>query len=141
LYENVIYSYELYLVIAIYISQIYIEDLKNENEELTKELEHKELENKQEETHLSREAVNINEDQYVTKNEQNCNDIVITQNLSLPEDKNISDNFGPIVKLEKRFKETMEKVAELTDEKQRLEHLVLQLQGETETIGKLPLII
>jgi len=40
-------------------------------------------------------------------------------------------------RLESRFKETMEKVAELTDEKQRLEHLVLQLQGETETIGKL----
>jgi len=135
LYKNVIY--ELYLVIVIYISQIYIEDLKNENEELTKELENKELENKQEETHLSREAVNVNEDQYITKNEQNCNDIVTAQNLSLPEDKNISDNFGPIVKLEKRFKETMEKVAELTDEKQRLEHLVLQLQGETETIGKL----
>lgn len=38
-------------------------------------------------------------------------------------------------KLENRFKETMEKLAELTDEKQRLEHLVLQLQGETETIG------
>ncbi|KAJ8679773.1 hypothetical protein QAD02_015560 [Eretmocerus hayati] len=40
----------------------------------------------------------------------------------------------PIKKLEERFKETMERVAELTDEKQRLEHLVLQLQGETETI-------
>lgn len=39
-------------------------------------------------------------------------------------------------KLEIRFKEAMQKVAELTDDKQRLEHLVLQLQGETETIGK-----
>ncbi|XP_001601237.1 golgin subfamily A member 2 [Nasonia vitripennis] len=39
-------------------------------------------------------------------------------------------------KLESRFKETMEKLAEVTDEKQRLEHLVLQLQGETETIGE-----
>jgi hypothetical protein len=29
----------------------------------------------------------------------------------------------------------MKEVADLTDEKQRLEHLVLQLQGETETIG------
>lgn len=38
-------------------------------------------------------------------------------------------------KLESRFKETIEKLAEVTDEKQRLEHLVLQLQGETETIG------
>lgn len=38
-------------------------------------------------------------------------------------------------KLQERFTRTMAEVAELTDEKQRLEHLVLQLQGETETIG------
>ena len=38
--------------------------------------------------------------------------------------------------LEERFTKTMKEVAELSDEKQRLEHLVLQLQGETETIGK-----
>ncbi|KAF7997260.1 hypothetical protein HCN44_005537 [Aphidius gifuensis] len=42
----------------------------------------------------------------------------------------------PVKKLEIRFKEAMEKVAELTDDKQKLEHLVLQLQGETETIGE-----
>lgn len=41
----------------------------------------------------------------------------------------------PMKKLEQRFKETMERVAELTEEKQKLEHLVLQLQSETETIG------
>ncbi|GLH09745.1 Golgin subfamily A member 2 [Gryllus bimaculatus] len=39
-------------------------------------------------------------------------------------------------KLQTRFSKTMEEVAELSDEKQRLEHLVLQLQGETETIGE-----
>ncbi|XP_029731365.2 golgin subfamily A member 2 [Aedes albopictus] len=39
-------------------------------------------------------------------------------------------------KLQERFKRTMLEVAELTDEKQRLEHLVMQLQGETETIGE-----
>nr|CAD7431963.1 unnamed protein product [Timema monikensis] len=38
--------------------------------------------------------------------------------------------------LEERFTRTMKEVAELSDEKQRLEHLVLQLQGETETIGE-----
>jgi len=106
--------------------------LKKENEELVKKLENK----VQEETHLSRKAININED-HITKNEQNCNDINVTQNLPLPEDKNILEYNEPITKLEKRFKETMEKVAELTDEKQKLEHLVLQLQSETETIGKL----
>ncbi|KYQ60610.1 Golgin subfamily A member 2 [Trachymyrmex zeteki] len=110
---------------------IYIEDLKSENDDLAKELENK----VQQETYLSREVENVNGDHPVTKNEQNCNDITM-QNSSLPEDKNISDNFRPITKLENRFKETMEKVAELTDEKQKLEHLVLQLQGETETIGE-----
>ncbi|XP_050081390.1 golgin subfamily A member 2 [Anopheles maculipalpis] len=39
-------------------------------------------------------------------------------------------------KLQQRFKRTMLEVAELTEEKQRLEHLVMQLQGETETIGE-----
>ncbi|KAK3908927.1 Golgin subfamily A member 2 [Frankliniella fusca] len=39
-------------------------------------------------------------------------------------------------KLQERFTRTMAEVAELSDEKQRLEHLVLQLQGETETIGE-----
>jgi hypothetical protein len=40
-------------------------------------------------------------------------------------------------KLEERFTRTMKDVADLSDEKQRLEHLVLQLQGETETIGEI----
>lgn len=39
-------------------------------------------------------------------------------------------------KLQARFKRTMNEIADLTEEKQRLEHLVLQLQGETETIGE-----
>ncbi|XP_067001473.2 golgin subfamily A member 2 [Anabrus simplex] len=39
-------------------------------------------------------------------------------------------------KLEARFTKTMQEVAELSDEKQKLEHIVLQLQGETETIGE-----
>lgn len=38
--------------------------------------------------------------------------------------------------LEEKFKKTMQEIADLTEEKQRLEHLVLQLQGETETIGE-----
>ncbi|KAJ3633146.1 hypothetical protein MTP99_010113 [Tenebrio molitor] len=38
--------------------------------------------------------------------------------------------------LEEKFLRTMEDIANLTEEKQRLEHLVLQLQGETETIGE-----
>uniref|UniRef100_A0A1A9W7R8 Golgin subfamily A conserved domain-containing protein n=1 Tax=Glossina brevipalpis TaxID=37001 RepID=A0A1A9W7R8_9MUSC len=41
-----------------------------------------------------------------------------------------------VEKLQKRFTKLMSQVADLTDEKQRLEHLVLQLQDETETIGE-----
>lgn len=37
--------------------------------------------------------------------------------------------------LEKQFQRSMGTVASLTEEKQKLEHLVLQLQSETETIG------
>lgn len=40
-----------------------------------------------------------------------------------------------MVQLEERFKQTMNQIAELADEKQQLEHLVTQLQGETDTIG------
>jgi hypothetical protein len=39
-------------------------------------------------------------------------------------------------KLQARFRRTMLEVAELTEEKQRLEHVVTQLQFETETIGE-----
>lgn len=41
-----------------------------------------------------------------------------------------------LTKLQNRFTKLMTQTAELTEEKQRLEHLVLQLQGETETIGE-----
>lgn len=39
-------------------------------------------------------------------------------------------------KLQDRFKRTMTEIADLTEEKHRLEHLVTQLQSETETIGE-----
>lgn len=39
-------------------------------------------------------------------------------------------------KLQNRFKRTMNEIADLTEEKSRLEHLVTQLQSETETIGE-----
>lgn len=40
------------------------------------------------------------------------------------------------LQLEEKVRKTMAEIAVLNEEKQRLEHLVLQLQGETETIGK-----
>lgn len=41
-----------------------------------------------------------------------------------------------LVKLQERFRRTMLEVADLTEEKIRLEHVVTQLQFETETIGE-----
>lgn len=38
--------------------------------------------------------------------------------------------------MEEKVKKTMNEIAILDEEKQKLEHLVLQLQGETETIGE-----
>ncbi|RZC34772.1 golgin subfamily A member 2-like, partial [Asbolus verrucosus] len=49
---------------------------------------------------------------------------------------NILDKESAMKHLEAKFLKTMEDIANLTEEKQRLEHLVLQLQGETETIGE-----
>jgi Putative golgin subfamily A member 2-like protein 5 len=40
------------------------------------------------------------------------------------------------IKLQGRFTDVMKKLADASDEKQKLEHLVMQLQGETETIGE-----
>lgn len=41
-----------------------------------------------------------------------------------------------VQKLQQRFTQLMSQVADLTEDKLRLEHLVLQLQSETETIGE-----
>lgn len=68
----------------------------------------------------------------------------ITGNNHVDKQDGISDSVSTVSiptheameKLQERFKRTMLEVAELTDEKQRLEHLVMQLQGETETIGE-----
>lgn len=51
-------------------------------------------------------------------------------------DERLLDKESAMKHLEEKFKKTMQEIADLTDEKQRLEHLVLQLQGETETIGE-----
>ncbi|XP_020294016.1 golgin subfamily A member 2-like [Pseudomyrmex gracilis] len=111
---------------------ILIENLKKENEKLAKQLETK----TKEQTYLSEESENVNKNEPIMKSDQSSDNIAPTQSLPLPENNTTLADSEPIKKLEKRFTETMEKVAELTDEKQKLEHLVLQLQGETETIGE-----
>lgn len=46
------------------------------------------------------------------------------------------DKLAAMHHLEEKVKRTMDDIAKLTEEKHRLEHLVLQLQSETETIGE-----
>ena len=41
-----------------------------------------------------------------------------------------------ILKLEQKFKDAMAKCADLSFEKERLEHIVVQLQEETDTVGE-----
>ncbi|XP_044750955.1 golgin subfamily A member 2 [Coccinella septempunctata] len=67
----------------------------------------------------------------------------LLQNVQSKEQKMVDSNGNEtldketaMLHLEKKFLRTMEEIARLTEEKQRLEHLVLQLQGETETIGE-----
>lgn len=93
----------------------------------------------------------------ITANENNLNDSIrkkieslentnaelknrITE-ISISDDPDIkSDQYlnkeKAMEQLEDRFKTTMSEIADLTEEKHRLEHLVLQLQSETETIGE-----
>ena len=112
-----------------------IENLQKENKLLTDKLRVQEQEKGAEKSTV----IKVDDEQDssipisngIEANESTCAE----QDSSLMADDHSPVNLEPLKKLESRFKETMEKVAELTDEKQRLEHLVLQLQGETETIG------
>ncbi|XP_076316406.1 golgin subfamily A member 2-like isoform X4 [Tachypleus tridentatus] len=54
-------------------------------------------------------------------------------NVVLKEDHESLKN--SMKQLEEKFKKTMDHIAELSDQKQQLEHLVTQLQGETDTIA------
>lgn len=82
------------------------------------------------------------------------NEMIQTSTEEVPDDPSIEKSVDPVTDnnhnnswntldkasamkhLEEKFLKTMEEVANLTEEKQRLEHLVLQLQSETETIGE-----
>lgn len=108
------------------------------------------IENLQRENMLLKEELSLQVKQSAIQNKENTesnntnNQITISNQNELDQSlivgTDIYDNKNFIIpefikKLEDRFKETMDRVAELTDEKQKLEHLVLQLQEETETIG------
>lgn len=60
---------------------------------------------------------------------------VLSDTVSISSTVNIATEEA-MDKLQQRFTRTMSEIADLTEEKNRLEHLVMQLQGETETIGE-----
>lgn len=83
-------------------------------------------------------------DQVVAQSDDTIESTASTENLapfdnsdvvSVTSTINIATNEA-MDKLQDRFKRTMNEIADLTEEKQRLEHLVMQLQSETETIGE-----
>uniref|UniRef100_A0A1B6EI66 Golgin subfamily A conserved domain-containing protein n=1 Tax=Cuerna arida TaxID=1464854 RepID=A0A1B6EI66_9HEMI len=107
--------------------------MSNNKLELTQQL--------QQEQHLSRgltERLEQLQESKITEVEKSQQ----TENPSLQEFGSQTTNSHPVVspemmlKLEEKFRKTMTELADLSDEKQRLEHLVLQLQSETETIGE-----
>ncbi|XP_061931678.1 golgin subfamily A member 2 isoform X2 [Apis cerana] len=103
---------------------ITIERLEKEKQALTQKLKENNSENFVSEDNLYSIITNNN----ISSLEENTHVESLNKNsVIVPE---------PIKQLEQRFKETMEQVAELTEEKQKLEHVVLQLQSETETIGE-----
>lgn len=115
--------------------QSLIEMLQKENNMLKEELS---LQIRQSPTEKMENNESILNHETTSQNESALNRSVISENDLNETEKCMMTEF--ITKLEGRFKETMDKNAELIDEKQKLEHLVLQLQEETETIGMTRLV-
>ncbi|XP_028148281.1 golgin subfamily A member 2 [Diabrotica virgifera virgifera] len=88
---------------------------------LLKQLEELKLKNQELETKLENHTI-----------DDNYNNKLLTEE----ESESILQKEEAMKRLEEKFKRRMQDIADLTEEKQRLEHLVLQLQGETETIGE-----
>uniref|UniRef100_A0A2A4JBZ0 Golgin subfamily A conserved domain-containing protein n=1 Tax=Heliothis virescens TaxID=7102 RepID=A0A2A4JBZ0_HELVI len=71
------------------------------------------------------------EEEFVKTSETECKPLTD----ELKEDKrNILQRSDAMTKLQERFLKIMGEVADLSDEKHRLEHIILQLQNETDTI-------
>lgn len=103
-----------------------IEMLKMEKNELLKAMT---------DFQLSKKAVNAEASENVTNGNSEVTEM--TQKLQVP--KSVTPSMATeeaLEKLQARFRRTMLEVAELQEEKQRLEHVVTQLQFETETIGE-----
>lgn len=97
--------------------------LKKEKEELVKALN----------DFQNNRSLQINTNLQNDSNEPQCDEKLETMSMA---STTTIPNHEAMEKLQERFKRTMTEIADMTEEKHRLEHLVLQLQGETETIGE-----
>lgn len=80
-----------------------------------------------------KEQIQVNSDIIEEMNDEKLNQ------MSTPPPKSVTPSMATeeaLEKLQERFRRTMLEVADLTEEKIRLEHLVTMLQFETETIGE-----
>ncbi|XP_063702583.1 golgin subfamily A member 2 [Culicoides brevitarsis] len=111
-----------------------------ENEELVHEVESLQQEKQvllKEIAELKEKVQNSNENSTETQvPEVQSSSIVTPQAVKCVNGTETLPLQDALEKLQARFRQTMNEVAELSEEKQQLEHLVTQLQFETETIGE-----
>lgn len=119
-------------------SKQFIMFLTSENVKLKDQLA--DLGHKIESSEGKKEISKTEENSETNENEGSKSDINESANANNSLEKNKSDNCidqeSAMRFLEEKFLKTMQNIANLTEEKQQLEHLVLQLQSETETIGE-----
>ncbi|KAL1513475.1 hypothetical protein ABEB36_002881 [Hypothenemus hampei] len=88
------------------------------------------------ELNLSRQLSNSNQKFEKSQDVLEIAQVVDDNQKEFDKNENVLDKENVMKYLEEKVKKTMQEIADLTDEKQRLEHIVMQLQGETETIGE-----
>lgn len=87
--------------------------------------------------HLNNNDIAVTLDECETEEKHELNNHETCENQSLIECPNSSvpiPKGDAMLKLQGRFLKIMEEVADLSDEKHRLEHIIMQLQNETDTI-------
>lgn len=96
---------------------------------------------KEERCHLSpgvqEEVAEVAEEQFDNNNTvsvKSCTDMENQPFIEEIDDKHSLQKADAMSKLQERFLKIMGEVADLSDEKHRLEHIILQLQNETDTI-------
>lgn len=104
-----------------------------ENEELTHEIEALQAEKQELMKEVTELKAKMQKETNSAPNQVPEIQSTTTQKTSENESLPLHD---ALEKLQARFRQTMNEVAELSEEKQQLEHLVTQLQFETETIGE-----